>query len=89
MRLNWVLAFCVFGVVACAPVEDAETPADTCGAADFEYLKWQKAEVLADVELPKDTRIIRPEMAVTMDFRQNRLNISVGKSGRIENIRCG
>ncbi|MEM9716037.1 MAG: I78 family peptidase inhibitor [Pseudomonadota bacterium] len=89
MRLTWIVPLCVLGAVACAPVEEVSLSDDGCRAAEFEYLKWQKAEVLQDVELPEVTRIIRPGMAVTQDFRQNRLNLFIGNTGRIENLRCG
>ena len=34
-------------------------------------------------------RTIRPGDAVTMDFRQDRLNIEIGADGRIKLFRCG
>ncbi len=34
-------------------------------------------------------RVIRPGMAVTMDYRTDRLNIDVDAEGRITSVRCG
>ena len=60
-----------------------------CAAAEFQIYRWQKVEVLDDVSLPRPTRVIGPDMAVTMDYRPDRLNIAYGKTGRIERIYCG
>lgn len=56
-----------------------------------EYLRhlWQPASILDGMTLPKDTRVLMPGMAVTMDYRPDRLNILVGKMGRIERVYCG
>jgi hypothetical protein len=34
-------------------------------------------------------RFIRPDDAVTMDYRSDRLNVEVGADGRIKLFRCG
>ena len=66
-----------------APVEDA------CGAAGMQDLVGQKQSVLAAMALPAPTRIIQPGTAVTMDYSASRLNIWIGKDGRIERVTCG
>lgn len=91
MRVLVVLSVTIVLVSACTPDGPVEraAPADKCGAESFQYLKWQKVEVLEDVDLPALHRIVGPNSAVTMDFRPNRLNFSIGNTGRIEAIRCG
>ena len=37
----------------------------------------------------RTVRVIRPGQAVTMDFRQDRLNIELGEGGRVRGVRCG
>ena len=37
----------------------------------------------------RGVRVIRPGMAVTMDYRAGRLNIEVDKAGRIVKVHCG
>lgn len=37
----------------------------------------------------RTVRLIRPGQAVTMDYRTDRVNVSVGAANRITEIRCG
>jgi len=37
----------------------------------------------------RGVRVIRPGMAVTMDYRADRLNIDVDEDGRITRVHCG
>lgn len=37
----------------------------------------------------KSSRTIRPGMAVTMDYREDRVNILVDAANRIERVTCG
>ncbi|MEO0342602.1 MAG: hypothetical protein AAF198_04120 [Pseudomonadota bacterium] len=74
----------------CTPqVEPDGTTDDPCNAAAFGYVKWQPAEILADLEIPEPHRIYNRSDAITQDFRKKRLNFVVGNTGRIEVIRCG
>lgn len=65
------------------PVEDA------CGAAGLQGLVGQSEEALATLSLAAPARVIRPGMAVTMDYRAERLNIELDSQGRIIRIFCG
>ena len=78
-------------VTGCVPIETESAPQrpDGCDVTAYEDLKWLDADVLNTRDLPAGTRIIGPNMAVTMDFRQDRLNFSIGKTNRIERIYCG
>ncbi|GHA48992.1 hypothetical protein GCM10008927_12680 [Amylibacter ulvae] len=79
------------GVTACEqqmPVEVIGAPQE-CAADSFQHLLWQPQDFLNGVTLPKGTRVIGPDTAVTMDYRSDRMNIAIGKLGRIERIYCG
>ncbi len=87
-------------VAACAAQETAAPPpagpqtaeeatqADTCGMARFAHLIGTPADRIDRSSLPPRTRVITPEMMVTMDFSAERLNIMVGTDGRVGSMRC-
>lgn len=62
---------------------------EICETEEFDKMLWLPESALQSVDLPKNTRVIRPDMAVTMDYRPDRLNIFIGKTGRIERVYCG
>jgi hypothetical protein len=64
------------------PVENA------CGADQLQYLVSQPASVLATMRFRGETRFIRPNTAVTMDFRADRLNIDINAAERITRVYC-
>lgn len=64
------------------------TGQDTCGIARFRHLIGTPAADIDRASLPPLTRIITPDMAVTMDFSAERLNIFVGTDGRVGSLRC-
>ena len=78
-------------VTACAPLAegagDLPRP-DTCNASGYAPLLGTN---IAAVTLPGDLlhRVIMPGMAVTMDFREDRLNIETDDKGVITRIYCG
>ena len=78
-----VLAGCVM-----TPVEPAD-PVDLCGASDLQYLVGQPGRVLDGMRFSQDLRVIQPGMAVTMDFKADRLNIWLNDFDRIERVTCG
>ncbi len=92
-------AFALLALVilsACeAPVAVVEGPpapvgaADTCGAAPYAYLVGQDATALERVLIMRQIRIIRPGDAVTMDFREVRINFEIDDTNRIARIFCG
>jgi hypothetical protein len=73
-----------------SPPDTAEeaTQADTCGIARFRHLIGTRADQIDRATLPPATRIITPDMAVTMDFSAERLNIMVGTNGIVGSMRC-
>ncbi|TXI00913.1 MAG: hypothetical protein E6Q73_07930 [Pseudorhodobacter sp.] len=66
-----------------------EPPAGACAAPDLQYLVGQPESVLQTMKFGGDTRIIRPGMAVTMDYREDRLNIEIDAVGTISRVTCG
>jgi hypothetical protein len=70
------------------PAEPAE-PVGTCGAAELQYLVGEPGRVLNGMRFSQDVRVIQPGMAVTMDFRSDRLNIWLNDLDRIERVTCG
>jgi len=88
-KLSIVLGF---AMSACgAPSSDVSNTSvvRVCAAPEFARFKWQPASVLDDATLPAGTRIIRPDMLVTTDYVETRLNIRIGRQGRIEQVYCG
>jgi hypothetical protein len=64
-------------------------PDDRCGAAALHALVGQTEGIVAGAKAPGPVRIIRPGMAVTMDYSPTRLNIEIGTDGRILRLSCG
>lgn len=65
------------------------SPEGSCGAPDLQYLVGQSDSVLQTMKFGGDTRIIYPGMAVTMDYREDRLNIEIDEAGKISRVNCG
>ena len=66
----------------------AETE-DACGAAGFQGLIGQTGEIARLLELDHPVRVIAPGMAVTMDYRPDRINFELDEQDRIVVVRCG
>lgn len=87
----------LIALVACvAPTANAPSaPAlpsaenDTCNGLQHAALMGQDATALERVLILGQVRVIRPGMAVTMDFRPERLNFNIGTTNRITRIFCG
>ena len=63
--------------------------AETCGAATFQHLVGQPRTAVQGLPLPRDVRLIGPDMAVTMDHAPGRLNIRYDEGGIIREVFCG
>ncbi len=80
----------LLALLACVPMEEpVPVDEDACGASGNQNLVGQSADILAAMTFPIGTRLIYPDTAVTMDFSPERLNILVGRTGRIEEVSCG
>ena len=73
--------------------EQAAPPAkpaapDLCGAAGLQGLIGQPGDVVARMTLPKGTRVIAADSAITTDLRRERLNIELDAKGRVQSVAC-
>ena len=90
-----VLLALPFVLMACVPPAPGPLypvdpiPMDDCGAAELQGLVGQGAKVLETIRVGQTTRIIRPGMAVTVDFSATRLNIWIAEDDVIERVTCG
>jgi hypothetical protein len=82
--------------MACTPSDEpdprpvpTEDVVDACGAAELQDLVGQPEATVAAITFAVPVRIIQPGMAVTMDYRADRLNIAIGDDGMISRIYCG
>lgn len=60
----------------------------TCGAENFQGLLGRPESVLASVDLPPATRVLRPGDIITLDFSPDRLTIDIDGNGRIASATC-
>jgi hypothetical protein len=71
------------------PDEPSAEKTDACGAARYAYLVGQSKDVVERTTFPDGTRIIFPGQAVTMDFREERLNVLIDGNAAVEQVYCG
>lgn len=90
MRTGVFAALLLVGACALAPNSpDAPLAADDlCRSANFRHLIGVEAGAIDRARLPPRTRIIGPNDAVTMDLREDRLNILTDASGKVTELRC-
>lgn len=93
MARAWIIAGAAGLVLAACQLDPAPpagfTPApEACGTPDLQYLVGQPASVLETMRFAGPVRIIRPGMAVTMDYRPDRLNIEIDGRERIARVFC-
>jgi hypothetical protein len=60
-----------------------------CGADALQGLVGQPATVLDSMKFAAPIRILRPGMAVTMDYSPDRLNIEIDAAEQIVRVQCG
>ena len=82
-----LLAACV--QAAPAPEHKPTYEGKSCGADGYQNLIGQSANLLAAMTFPAPMRVIRPGMAVTLDYLEQRLNITVDKNNKISSVYCG
>ncbi|MAM61987.1 I78 family peptidase inhibitor [Maritimibacter sp. UBA3975] len=78
-------------LAACQPEDEtaAQAPTDDCGAEARQSMVGEDIAAQDDLEPGDKLRIIEPGMAVTMDFRADRLNVEVDEDGTITKVYCG
>lgn len=90
LLLPFAFAACVEGEAPPDPgVIVPEPPSGTCAAPDLQSLLGQPETVLHTMKFAGPVRIIQPGMAVTMDYREDRLNIEIDGAGKISRVSCG
>lgn len=71
-----------------------EEPAMTCNPKPGQWAVGKVADDALVAKVKADTgsdrvRVIRPGMMVTMDYREDRVNLDVDADNRVLNVRCG
>ena len=77
------------GCLTVVPGPGIDPGRDACGANALQALVGQPAAVLEGIEFGVTTRVIRPGMAVTMDYSPSRLNIEIDGAEVISRVACG
>ncbi len=87
------MRFTVLAILALAACEEPTQPIvdapNECGAAGYQNLIGQSADIFASMTFPAPMRIIKPGMAVTMDYSPNRLNVDLDARNQIVRFWCG
>lgn len=96
MRYAALLMILPLGLMACVPepVTPAPNPTptpieDACGASALQGLVGQSAKKLEMMRFATTVRIIRPGMAVMMNYAPERLNIEINAAEVISRVSCG
>ncbi|MDN3712453.1 I78 family peptidase inhibitor [Paracoccus cavernae] len=88
----WMVLAPALALAACVQTDvPAVTPpaaSDACGAAKLQGLIGQPAAAVERMSFASGTRILRPNMPVTADYRVDRLNIEINASGKVEKVAC-
>ena len=84
-----LLGACVPAPVPPPILPPGQGAAAACGAKDLQGLVGRPAWVLMFMKFGQTVRIIRPGMAVTMDYSAERLNIEIDPVERIAAVYCG
>lgn len=79
----------LLSLAACQSAVPFEPVSDPCNSLQYlSKVGIKEADITASM-FPEGTRIIRPGMAVTQDYRGERLNVHINEKGRIDRIACG
>ncbi|WP_162302380.1 I78 family peptidase inhibitor [Tabrizicola thermarum] len=65
------------------------TPIDSCGAVPYQNLVGKPGVILDGMRFSQEVRVIQYGMAVTMDYRADRLNFWLDRRDVIERVVCG
>lgn len=85
-----LIAASLLALTACQThIAEEETMPETCIAAELQAFVGQPLARLSLDTLPEPVRVIAPGMPVTMDYREERLNIEHDQNRVITRIFCG
>lgn len=86
-----IFAICLLpvGLAGCVVTPPPSIPAGSCGADELQYLVGQPGAVLHGMRFSQEVRVIEHGMAVTMDYKSDRLNIQLDRRDVIERVTCG
>ena len=88
--LAGIISLFSISVIAACEIKTPKTQSvQTCESANYEHLIGQDKNALNAMKLPKNTRIIAFDMAITMDYNENRLNFYLDEQENIKQISCG
>jgi Peptidase inhibitor I78 family len=87
-HLSAVLLCAPFALSACVTTVPPSTGADECGASELQYLVGKPAVLLDGMRFSQEVRVIQPGTAVTMDYRPDRLNITINDFDQIDRVYC-
>lgn len=71
------------------PMPPVDPGPDACGASRFQYLVGKPGVMLDGMRFSQEVRVIQHGMAVTMDYRADRLNFWLDRRDVIERVVCG
>lgn len=90
MKRAFPLLLCAPLLAACVePMPPADPGPDACRASELQYLVGKPGVVLDGMRFSQEVRVIRHGMAVTMDYRADRLNFWLDRRDVIERVVCG
>lgn len=89
--LSLVAALSLSACVVVAPEGPMppEPSPDACGAASLQSFVGKDEAILAATTFAAPMRILRPGMAVTMEYSPERLNFEIDARGKIVRVFCG
>lgn len=62
---------------------------DPCGESRFSHLVGTSGDAVQASMFPQGTRVLRPGMVMTMDYRADRLNVVINPAGKVDRVYCG
>lgn len=68
--------------------DDFTVAGNACGAREFAHLVGEQWGETHQAALPADARVIRHDMANTLEYAPQRINVMLAADGRIEAIGC-
>lgn len=87
----------LFALAACqtggkpgpAVQQDTEGGDDACGASEYAHLVGSAGDKVNASMFPAGSRVLRPGMVMTMDYRRERLNVVIDDDGKVDRVYCG